>query len=37
MTQNLSTLRTGPRNFHDTVFENEVNQLINTTYTHYEA
>ncbi|GJF00478.1 leucine-tRNA ligase [Phanerochaete sordida] len=37
MTQNLSTLRTGERNFHDRVFENEVNELINVTYGHYEA
>lgn len=37
MMQNLSTLRTGERNFHDMVFENEINQLINTTYGHYEA
>ncbi|KAF9006956.1 hypothetical protein BDQ17DRAFT_1351152 [Cyathus striatus] len=30
-------LREGPRNFHDQVFENEVDELINITQSHYEA
>ncbi|TEB18259.1 Nucleotidylyl transferase [Coprinellus micaceus] len=30
-------LRTGPRTFHDDVFENEVNDLINFTQSHYDA
>ena len=30
-------LRTGLRNYHDTVFEQEVNDLINITQSHYEA
>ncbi|EKM52613.1 uncharacterized protein PHACADRAFT_261160 [Phanerochaete carnosa HHB-10118-sp] len=37
MTQNLSTLRTGDRNFHDRVFEHEINELINVTSGHYQA
>lgn len=37
MTQDKSKLRTGPRLYHDSVFETEVNQLINTTYEHYQA
>ena len=37
MIANKSKLRTGPRNYHDLVFETEVNNLINTTYSHYEA
>ncbi|KAG6864507.1 hypothetical protein C0991_009022 [Blastosporella zonata] len=31
-----STLRTGPRNYHDDVFEHEINELINVTQGHYE-
>ena len=37
MIANKSKLRTGPRNYHDLVFETEVNNLVNTTYSHYEA
>lgn len=37
MVENQSKLRTGPRNFHDDVFENEVNDLINITKSHYDA
>ncbi|KAJ3523955.1 hypothetical protein NMY22_g11212 [Coprinellus aureogranulatus] len=37
MVENQSKLRTGPRNFHDDVFENEINDLINITKSHYEA
>lgn len=37
MTADLSKLRTGPRNFHDDVFENEINDLINITQGHFEA
>jgi leucyl-tRNA synthetase len=37
MMQDLSKLRTGTRNFHDRVFEHEVNELINVTYGHYNA
>ncbi|KAI0063343.1 leucyl-tRNA synthetase [Artomyces pyxidatus] len=37
MTKDQSALRTGPRNsYHDKVFEEEVNNLINITNTHYE-
>lgn len=32
-----ANLRSGPRNYHDEVFEQEVNELINTTHSHYEA
>ena len=32
-----SKLRSGEKNFHDKVFEEEVKELINTTYKHYEA
>ncbi|THH16229.1 hypothetical protein EW146_g4378 [Bondarzewia mesenterica] len=38
MTQNAANLRTGPRNsYHDNVFEQEINDLINITKSHYEA
>ncbi|RXW18839.1 hypothetical protein EST38_g7007 [Candolleomyces aberdarensis] len=37
MVKDQANLRTGPRNYHDTVFENEVNDLINVTHSHYEA
>lgn len=30
-------LRTGKKNFHDKVFEEEINDLINITKSHYEA
>ena len=32
-----SKLRTGEKNFHDKVFEEEIKELINTTYKHYDA
>ncbi|KAG6855427.1 hypothetical protein H0H87_003027 [Tephrocybe sp. NHM501043] len=31
-----ASLRTGPRNYHDDVFEHEMNELINVTQSHYE-
>lgn len=37
MVKDQASLRTGERNYHDTVFENEVNDLINITHSHYEA
>lgn len=30
-------LRRGARNYHDQVFEHEINSLINATQSHYEA
>ena len=30
-------LRSGPRTYHDDVFEHEMNELINVTQGHYEA
>ena len=35
--RDLDKLRKGEKNFHDKVFEEEIKQLINTTYKHYEA
>lgn len=32
-----ANLRHGALNYHDKVFENEVNDLINITQTHYDA
>ncbi|KAG6809080.1 hypothetical protein H0H92_001688 [Tricholoma furcatifolium] len=32
-----ANLRTGPRNYHDEVFEHEINELINVTKSHYES
>ena len=37
MVKDQANLRHGPRNYHDQVFENEVNDLINITQSHYEA
>ncbi|RXW20600.1 hypothetical protein EST38_g5264 [Candolleomyces aberdarensis] len=37
MVKDQANSRTGPRNYHDTVFKNEVNDLINITHSHYEA
>jgi hypothetical protein len=37
MVNDKANLRHGPRNFHDDVFENEMNDLINITQGHYEA
>jgi len=34
---NQDALRTGARTFHDTVFEHEVNALVNTAQAHYAA
>ena len=36
MTQNKPKLRTGEKNYHDTVFEQEVNELILKTKAYYE-
>jgi leucyl-tRNA synthetase len=35
MEKEKSKLRTGEKNFHDKVFEEEIKELINTTYGHY--
>ncbi|KAG5339737.1 hypothetical protein C0989_003925 [Termitomyces sp. Mn162] len=32
-----ASLRSGPRNYHDNIFEHEMNELINVTQGHYEA
>jgi len=37
MIKDEANLRRGQFNYHDQVFENEVNDLINITQTHYEA
>ncbi|KAF8970605.1 hypothetical protein BDZ97DRAFT_1724807 [Flammula alnicola] len=37
MVKDQANLRHGPRNYHDQVFEQEVNDLINITQSHYEA
>ena len=37
MEKDKSKLRSGEKNFHDKVFEEEIKELINTTYRHYEA
>ncbi|KDR74066.1 hypothetical protein GALMADRAFT_141803 [Galerina marginata CBS 339.88] len=37
MVKDQDNLRHGPRNYHDSVFEEEVNDLINITQSHYEA
>ncbi|KAF5392068.1 hypothetical protein D9757_003334 [Collybiopsis confluens] len=37
MTKDEATLRHGPRNYHDDIFVNEVNDLINITQSHYDA
>ena len=38
MFKSKDSLRQGPRNsFYDKVFEQEVNELINVTQSHYEA
>ncbi len=37
MTKDAAGLRTGPKDsYHDKVFEEEINNLINTTKEHYE-
>ncbi|KIY63254.1 leucine-tRNA ligase [Cylindrobasidium torrendii FP15055 ss-10] len=36
MVKDQDSLRTGPRTYHDNVFENEINELINITKGHYE-
>jgi leucyl-tRNA synthetase len=36
MIKDQSNLRNGPRTYHDKVFEEEVNDLINITKGHYE-
>lgn len=36
MTQNQASLRTGQKEYHDRIFEEEINQLINATQEHYE-
>lgn len=37
MMENLDNLRTGPYNFHDKVFENEINQLIESSREAFSA
>ncbi|KAF8890674.1 hypothetical protein BD779DRAFT_1610758 [Infundibulicybe gibba] len=37
MMKDKQNLRHGPRNYHDQVFEEEINDLINITQSHYEA
>ena len=37
MEKDKSKLRSGERNFHDKVFEEEIKELINITYKHYEG
>lgn len=37
MVKDAPNMRQGPRNYHDSVFEHEVNELINITQGHYEA
>ncbi|KAF8886349.1 hypothetical protein BD779DRAFT_1662735 [Infundibulicybe gibba] len=37
MMKGKQNLRRGPRNYHDLVFEEEINDLINITQSHYEA
>lgn len=37
MVKDEANLRNGPRTYHDDVFENEINELINVTQSHYEA
>ncbi|KAG5635327.1 hypothetical protein DXG03_005448 [Asterophora parasitica] len=37
MVNDESNLRHGPRTYHDDVFEHEINDLINTMPSHYEA
>ncbi|GLB44645.1 putative class-I aminoacyl-tRNA synthetase family protein [Lyophyllum shimeji] len=37
MVKEEANLRHGPRNYHDDVFEHEMNELINITQSHYEA
>lgn len=36
MTTDQSGLRHGPRAYHDNVFEEEINELINITNKHYD-
>lgn len=38
MVKDQTGLRTGPKSsFHDKIFEEEINNLINITQSHYEA
>jgi leucyl-tRNA synthetase len=37
MAKDKEKLRNGQRNYHDDIFENEINNLINITQSHYEA
>ncbi|RDB19653.1 putative leucine--tRNA ligase, cytoplasmic [Hypsizygus marmoreus] len=37
MVKDEANLRHGPRTYHDEVFEQEINELINVTHSHYEA
>ena len=37
MVKDQGNLRHGPRTYHDQVFEQEVNDLINITQSHYEV
>lgn len=37
MVKDDANLRRGDKNYHDKVFEHEINELINVTQGHYEA
>ena len=37
MTKGQSSLRQGPLSYHDNIFEEEINDLINITKGHYET
>lgn len=37
MAKDKASLRQGEKNYHDQVFEQEINDLINITQSHYEA
>ncbi len=37
MVNDQANLRHGPRTYHDQVFEQEINDLINITQSHYEV
>lgn len=37
MVKDGANLRHGEQNYHDKVFEHEINDLINVTQSHYEA
>ena len=37
MVKDREKLRRGQKSYHDEIFENEINDLINITQSHYEA